>query len=67
MTVGRRTDPLGVPAGEEPRLVSTTRRRSLGFLVMGRYLLVMSVGNLAWEFANSPKRCWPVHLQLEDT
>ncbi len=54
MTIGRRTDPLGVPAGEEPRLVSTDRRRSLGFLVLRRYLLVMALGNLAWEFAHMP-------------
>jgi hypothetical protein len=54
MTIGRRTDQLGVSAGEEPRLMSITRRRSLGFLVLRRYLFVMALGNLAWEFAHMP-------------
>lgn len=54
MTIGRRTHPLGVPAGEGPRPLSTTRRRSLGFLVLRRYVLVMALGNLAWEFAHMP-------------
>lgn len=54
MTIGRRTHPLGVPAGEEPRLVSAIRRCSLRFLVLRRYLLVVALGNLAWEFAHMP-------------
>lgn len=34
--------------------MSTDRRRSLGFLVLRRYLIVMALGNLVWEFAHMP-------------
>lgn len=54
MTIGRRTHPLGVPAGEGLRPVSTPRRRSLGLFVLRRYVFVMALGNLAWEFAHMP-------------
>lgn len=54
MTIGRRTHSLGVPAGVGPRLVSTTRRRSLELLVLRRYLPVMALANLAWEFVQMP-------------